>query len=35
LFVETGEDVDDIFAAFRHYKLNPEITDEDRRRYGK
>ena len=22
LFIETGEDVDDIFAAFKHYKLN-------------
>ena len=35
LFVEMGEDVDDAFAAFKHYKLNPNLTAEDRKRYGK
>lgn len=30
LFIETGEDVDDIFLAFKHYGLNQEITEEDR-----
>jgi len=34
LFIETGEDVDDIFIAFRHYGLNPEITQEDRERFN-
>ena len=33
LFVETGEDVEDIFNAFKHYRLNHEITDDDRKRY--
>ncbi len=33
LFIETGEDFDDIFKAFKHYGLKAEITDEDRRRY--
>ncbi len=35
LFIEYGEDVEDTFAAFRHYKLKQEITEEDRRRYGR
>ena len=34
LFVEFGEDVDDIFAAFKHYGLSTEVTEEDRRRYA-
>lgn len=34
LFVETGEDVDDIFLAFKHYGLNQEITAEDREKYS-
>jgi hypothetical protein len=34
LFIQFGEDVDDIFAAFKHYGLNPEITEEDRKKYG-
>ena len=34
LFIETGEDVDDIFAAFKHYKLNAKITEEDKKKYG-
>ena len=33
LFIETGEDVDDIFLAFKHYGLNAEVTEEDRERY--
>lgn len=33
LFIETGEDIDDIFAAFAHYKLNFEISEEDKKRY--
>jgi len=35
LFVEFGEDIDDAFAAFKHYKLNTNLTDDDRKRYGK
>lgn len=31
LFVETGEDVSDIFAAFAHYKLNDALTPDDRK----
>ena len=34
LFIEYGEDIDDTFAAFKHYKLNSEVTEEDRRKYG-
>jgi hypothetical protein len=34
LFIEFGEDVEDIFAAFKHYGLNAEITEEDRKHYG-
>lgn len=34
LFVTTGEDYDDIMAAFAHYKLNKEVSDDDRRRYA-
>ena len=34
LFIETGEDIDDTFAAFKHYGLDPKITDEDRKNYG-
>ena len=30
LYIETGEDVEDIFAAFKHYNLKAEITNEDR-----
>jgi hypothetical protein len=35
LFVKFGEDVDDIFEAFQFYKLNVDITDDDRIRYKK
>jgi hypothetical protein len=30
LFNQFGEDVDDIFKAFRHYGLDPNVTEEDR-----
>ena len=33
LFIEFGEDVEDIFAAFKHYGLSTEITDDDRKHY--
>jgi hypothetical protein len=35
LFIKFGEDIDDTFAAFKHYGLNPEITADDRKRYRK
>lgn len=35
LFIEHGEDIDDTFAAFKHYGLNTEITQEDRNKYGR
>ena len=35
LFIEFGEDVDDAFAAFKFYELDTNITEEDRKRYGK
>lgn len=35
LFIEYGEDVEDTFASFRHYKLNSEITENDRKKYGR
>lgn len=34
LFVETGEDIDDTFEAFKHYGLDLGITDEDRKLYA-
>jgi hypothetical protein len=33
LFVETGEDVEDIFIAFKHYGMNHHITEDDRKKY--
>ena len=33
LFVQFGEDVDDIFLAFKHYGLNHYLSEEDRKKY--
>lgn len=33
LYIETGEDVDDIFKAFKHYNLHAKVSDDDRRKY--
>jgi len=33
LFIETGQDLIDIFASFDYYKLNSQLTDEDRKNY--
>jgi len=33
LFIDFGEDVEDIFAAFKHYGLNMEITEDDKKQY--
>ena len=33
IFVDFGEDIQDVFLAFNHYGLNHQITDEDRKIY--
>ena len=34
LFIKFGEDVNDIFAAFRHYQLDTRVTQEDVENYS-
>ena len=34
LFVQFGEDVEDVWIAFKHYKLNPDVSDKDFKRYS-
>ena len=34
LYVDFGENVADIFIAFKHYGLQAEITEEDRKKYA-
>ena len=34
LFIQTGQDLIDIFAAFEHYKLDQNISEEDRRQFS-
>jgi hypothetical protein len=33
LFVQFGDDVDDVWVAFRHYRLDPEVTPKDMDKY--
>lgn len=34
MFINFGEDVEDIFEAFTYYQLDTAITEEDRQQYG-
>lgn len=33
IFIDYGEDIQDVFIAFNHYGMNTNITDNDREKY--